>query len=583
MTPTNNEDTMLKRSRLVYALLACGFTAALMTTACSRPASNPEAKTETAATPMVQNAAPDLDTRLARWKRIDMPFDMSQLSPKEQQMVQKLIDACRQIENMYWRQSDPVGMKLWQDLAGATDATDKKVRRLLWINGSRWDLLDENHPFVGSEPMPPGHALYPARVTQDDIDTYLQAHPDQKDAIYGDRTMVVRGEDGALQAIPYHEAFKKFLEPAAQDLRDAADLSDDEAFANYLRLRADALLTDDYFKSDVAWVELENPKFDLIFAPYETYLDNLLGVKTSYGAAVLVRNEGESAKLAVFQKYVPAIQEALPLPAADLPSKEGKRAPMEVMDAPFRAGDLRHGYQAVADNLPNDPRIHEQYGSKRIFFKNFLDARVKVVILPLAQRLMQTDQADLVTADGFLTVVMMHEISHGLGPAFSRIDGKQVDTREAIGGTYSGLEEAKADVTGMFGLKWLVDHGALPAERLNEYYASYVGSLFRTVRFGTGEAHGRAVMMEFNFLSEKGAIQRGEDGRYTVDFDAMPGAIADLTKTLLTFEAKGDRAGVEAWLGKYGEMPDPLKQALDGTTDIPVDLDPVVPFKEGVE
>ena len=381
----------------------------------------------------------------------------------------------------------------------------------------------------------------------------------------------------------YHEAFKKFLEPAAQDLRDAADLSDDDAFANYLRLRADALLTDDYFKSDVAWVELENPKFDLIFAPYETYLDNLLGVKTSYGAAVLVRNDAESEKLAVFQKYVPAIQDALPLPAADRPSKHGKRAPMEVMDAPFRAGDLRHGYQAVADNLPNDPRIHEQYGSKRIFFKNFMDARVNVVILPLAQRLMQADQADLVTPDGFLTIVLMHEISHGLGPAFSRIDGKQVDTREAIGGAYSGLEEAKADVTGMFGLKWLVDHGALPQERLNEYYASYVGSLFRTVRFGTGEAHGQAVMMEFNYLSERGAIQRGEDGRYTVNFDAMPGAIAGLTKSLLTFEAQGDRAGVEAWLAKYGEMPDALRQALAGTTDIPVDLDPVVPFKEGVE
>jgi hypothetical protein len=271
----------------------------------------------------------------------------------------------------------------------------------------------------------------------------------------------------------------------------------------------------------------------------------------------------------------------LPLAAADLPSKRGKATPMEVMDAPFRAGDLRHGYQAVADNLPNDPRIHEQKGSKKIFFKNFMDARVNYVVLPIAKRLMRQDQAAKATGEGYLAAVLLHEISHGLGPAFARQSGKQVDIREAIGPVYSGLEEAKADVVGMFGLKWLVDHGALPKDRLEEYYDSYEAGIFRTLRFGTAEAHGRAEMMEFNYLSQEKAIVRDPaSGRYVVDYARIPTAIAQLAKELLEIEATGDRARAESWFKKYDTMPPDLKAALDTTKDVPVDVDPVVSFPE---
>src|SRR6202035_2960720 len=244
--------------------------------------------------------------------------------------------------------------------------------------------------------------------------------------------------------------YAEFLKPAATALRDAAALSDDPRFAKFLRLRADALLTDDYYQSDLAWLDLINPKFDLILAPYETYLDNLLGVKTSYGASVLIRNEQESKKLEVYQKYVPDLQEALPLNKADLPSKRGHLTPMEVMDAPFRTGDLLHGYQSVADNLPNDARVHAAKGSKKIFFKNFMDARVNYVVLPLAKYLMPTDQAARASDEGYLAAVVLHEISHGLGPAYARVNGKQVAITEAIGPVYSALEEAKADVVGMY-------------------------------------------------------------------------------------------------------------------------------------
>jgi hypothetical protein len=567
------------------------------------PAAPAAPRSPAVALPAPADLAPGLEQRLAKWKPVPMPWQSAGLSVRERQLVEKLVEACRQLESIYWRQSDPEALALYKALApaapgapgtaapsgaartaggaGAAGAPALQVlRRLLWINGSRYDLLDENRPLVGKQPAPPGRALYPEGATRQEIDAYVAAHPGARNAIY-DEHAVLRREGGKIVAVPYHVAYREFLAPAARALREAAALSGDPAFANFLRLRATALLDDDYYASDLAWLDLSNPKFDVIFAPYEVYLDDLLGVKTSYGAAVLVRNEAESAKLAVFQKYVPDLQDALPLLPPDRPSKRGRVAPMEVMDSPFRAGDLRHGYQAVADNLPNDPRVHERKGSKRIFFKNFMDARVRDVILPVAKRLMRPDQAAKASAGGYLAAVMMHEISHGLGPAFARRNGQQVDIRAAIGPAYSGLEEAKADVTGMYGLAWLTEHGALPKQRLEEYYCSYVAGIFRTVRFGTGEAHGRAEMMELNFLVEQGAIARDpRTGRYVIDFAKIPAVIGTLTRELLQIEATGNRRRAEVWFARYGAMPADLRSALAAAADVPVDLDPHGSFDE---
>ncbi len=305
-------------------------------------------------------------------------------------------------------------------------------------------------------------------------------------------------------------------------------------------------------------------------------------MKPSFGASVLIRNEEESQRLAVYQKYVPDIQDALPVDAAARPSKRGHLTPMEVMDAPYRAGDLRHGYQAVADNLPNDARIHQEKGTKKIFFRNFMDARVSYVVLPIARRLMEPGQAAKASGEGYLSFGILHEISHDLGPDFAHRDGKQVDIRESIGPAYSGLEEAKADVVGMFGLKWLVDHGALPKERLEEYYASYVAGIFRTLRFGTGEAHGRAQMMEFSYLVEQHALTY-KAGRYTIDLARIPAALTALAKELLEIEATGDRSRAEAWFAKYDRMPEELKTALAATSEIPVDINPVFAFPDKVQ
>ena len=571
----------LRRAFLSWAnllILTAYFWTARATGAQKRSPAQTDSETKLDTSTLV--VAPNLQAQLAKFKPVRMPFDASQLTPRERQMVGKLVEACQYLESIYWRQSDPEGLKLYRALAGSTAPRDIELRRFLKINGSRFDLIRDDAPFVGTSLRPLGRGLFPADLTKEEFDRYVAAHPDGKSALY-DPFTIVRRKGAMLEAIPYHIAYREWLDPAVKALREAAGLSDDPAFAKFLRMRADTLLTDNYFESDLAWVSLENPKFDVIFAPYETYLDDLLGVKTSYGAAVLIRNDAESRKLDVFQKYVPDIQDALPLAPEDRPSKRGHLSPMEVMDTPFRAGDLRHGYQAVADNLPNDPRIHEQKGSKKIFFKNFMDARVNYVILPVAKRLLRADQAALASAEGYLATTMMHEISHGLGPAFARTSAGQRDVREAIGPSYSGLEEAKADIVGLYGLKWLVDRGDLPKDKLRGYYASEVAGIFRTVRFGVAEAHGRAEIMEFNYFSERGVITRdAASGRYAIDLDHMPEAVAALAKELLEQEATGDRSRVEAWFAKYGSAPPALSKALEAASDVPVDIDPISAFPE---
>jgi hypothetical protein len=525
----------------------------------------------------------DLTAAVAKFQMISMPFSVTGLSPQEQNMAYKLVEASRYLDDIYWRQSDPKALALYKRLSGCNTVMAQKLRRFLMINGSRYNLLEENAPFIGTDPLPPGRALYPAGITRQEIEAYVARHPEKKDAIYNPLTVIKR-EGAELVAVPYHVEYAQWLKPAAAALREAAALSPDKPFAQYLRLRADALVTDDYYKSDLAWMDLDNPKFDVIFAPYETYLDDLLGVKASYGAAVLIRNQAESAKLATYMKYVPEIQEALPLPPEDKPSMQGHRTPMEVMSAPFRGGDLRHGYQAVADNLPNDPRIHQEKGTKKIFFKNFMDARVNSVVLPIGKLVMRDDQAPLASMDGYLAVVVMHEISHGLGPAFARTGAGKADIRQSLGPVYSAVEEAKADVAGLFGLAWLMEKGVLPVEKAREYYASYVAGIFRTVRFGVAEAHGRAEMMEFNYLAEQGAIARdAKTGRYAIEFIKMPGAIAQLAKELLEIEATGDRNRAEQWFRKYDAMPAELKSLLANVKDVPVDVDPVSAFGEQVQ
>jgi hypothetical protein len=572
-----------RSGRLWNGTITAPVFAAILIVSALFAATVPSAVSQSAPSSQLSISPQELATELAKFKPVKIPFDQSHLTDREKQMVAKLVDAAGLLDCIYWRQSDPEGLKLYLALADNKNAQNQMIRELLKINGGRFLQIEGDKPFIGTQPAPPGRGFYLPQETRANLEQGISTGRFQKSDVFSPYTvekMCAVGTDKEYWGPcfdPYHAAFGDFVNPMAADLRDAAALSDDPAFANFLRLRADALLNDDYYKSDLAWMDLENPKFDVVFAPYEVYLDGLLGVKTSYGASVMIRDDAESRKLALFQKYVPDFQDSLPLAAEDRPSERGKNQPMEVVDAIYRAGDLLHGYQAVADNLPNDPRIHEAKGSKKIFWKNFLDARVNYIILPLAERLMPADQAKMVTGEGTLDFVVLHEISHGLGPTF--VHGSKTGIGEAIGPQYSALEESKADITGMTCVKWLVDRGAIPKEKLNEIYASFLGESFRTIRFGIAEAHGAGAMMEISYLTEKGGIRRDPaTGLYSVDFEKMPAGMASLAKELLEQEATGDRARTEAWFKKYAVMPPELAAALAKGSDVPVDVDPDFDF-----
>ncbi|MBV9179721.1 MAG: Zn-dependent hydrolase [Acidobacteria bacterium] len=522
---------------------------------------------------------PDLPRRVERFRQVRMPLPEG-LSSRERKLISVLVDASRYLENIYWRQVDPEGLFLYQSLRASPRPADRMLRRLLWISGSRFDLTDNNVPFVVGAQGAPGGGFYPPGLSRSDIESYVREHPEKRAEIYSPTT-IVRWHGNDLEGLPYHIAFRGFLEPAAKDLRDAAALTPEPDFARYLRLRAEALLTDDYMASDLAWLELKRPKIDVIFAPYESYSDGLLGVKTTFGAAVLIRNAAESQRVEGFQKYVASIHDALPTRFEA--SETGRETPLEIMDSPFRAGDLAHGYQAVADNLPNDPRVHEEKGSKKVFFKNFMDARVNYTILPLARRLMPADDAAKVSSEGYLLGTLMHEIAHGFGPTFVRNQrGEKINLREQMGPIFAGLEEAKADVVGMFALEWLVAHAALPKQKLPEYYASYVAGNLRTIRFGAAEAHGQAEMMEFNYYLEHGGVCRLASGKYAVDYQKLPGQIEKLAKELLEMEATGDRTRAEDWFKHYDVLSLQAQKSLDSVTNVPIDIDPIFSFPQRV-
>lgn len=531
-----------------------------------------------------------LGSRIARWRSVEMPFRTQGLTPREIKMINKLVDASREIESIYWRQSDPYALTLQAQLKASHAMRDQQILRYLFLNGGQYDLLDENRSFISNEPAPPGRGFYPVHSTRQTVEAFANSHPGSRSELYSPYTLV--GAMGSeLVGLPYHSAFRTQLMEAAKDLREAATLSEDAEFATFLRARAEALLSDDYDKSDLLWLNLKTPKVDVIFAPYLTYLDQLLGVKTSFGAAILIRNEEESRKLEVFQQYIPQLQQSLPLDAQDKPSKQGQPSPMEVADSPFRTGDFLHGYQSVAASPANRPGSSAEKGTKKIFFKNFMDARVQHVILPLAHKMMNPSQSSAPTANGYLTVVIMHEISHGLGPTTARVDGKQVSIRESLGPIYSATEEAKADVTGMYGLRWLIEQRVLTPEREQEFEASYLAGILRSVRFGAAEAHSRAQLMEFNYLFEKGAIVAHAGTLslgtarvvFAINYAAFPSAIESLTRELLEVEATGDRVRAERWFARYGSMSTALQTSLESTTDIPVDIFPSFSWRVSVQ
>jgi hypothetical protein len=539
----------------------------------------------------------DLAGRLARWPAVEMPFRPHGLTPRQIQMIGKLVEAARQIDAIDWRQSDPYALTLAAQLKGSTAARDRQILRYFSINGGQYDLLDGLRSFINGEPAPAGRAFYPEganpEATRQGLEAYVHAHPASRAELYSPYTLV-RAMGSDLVGLPYRSAFRAPLLEAARDLREAAAFSDDAAFAEFLRARAEALLSDDYRASDRLWLALKQPQIDLILAPCLPQLDPVLGVKRSFAAAILLRNAEESRKLEIFQPYIAQIQQSLPLPEASRPAL----APftLEAVDSPLRAGALLHGYQTLAITLPDT--FPGTSGSRKIFFPSMIDARFQRVILPLTRKLMDPSQSGLPAANGYLTMAVMQEIGRSLGPDTDRPGPGQVSIREALGPLYPALDQAKADAAGMYATAWLLDRGVLPREREQELYACYLAELLRALLpYSATQPNPQAspqaspqpgpqaaaALMEFNYLFAQSAIvpHAGTRSRgtarvvFALDFARLPAAISALNRELLEVEASGDPARAKQWLARYSTPPPALRNALETSQDVAVDIFPI--------
>jgi len=516
----------------------------------------------------------ELERMLSRYAPSEMTFDARQLPVKDRTLLKHLVAAAQQIDEIFWRQSYAQAVEIRDRLNKARDSASVLLRHLVSLNAGPFDRLEDFKPFTGDRKFPPGAGFYPADLDKTEFEAYVEAHPDRRDALLSGLT-VIRRNGKELDAIPYSEAYAQWLDPAARELEAAASLAQNESLKRYLGSKAKALRTDDTFQTDCDWIDLKDSPYELVLGPFEVYDDQLMGIKTSYEASVAVRDAQESAKLAGYIAHLQELENNLPYPEADRRDLTGLASPMVVVRDIYRAGDLRVGYQAAATNLPNDPKVHEQKGSKKIFWKNIFEARVDKVILPISRVLMAPSQASQVTAQGVFEDVLMHELSHALGPRTVRGEEK-TPVNQKLGDLYSATEELKATVVGLVSMAWLIDHDLMPAAREEEHYASYLGSIFRAVRFGVGEAHGRASIVELNFLREKGAIRR-DDGaqRWSVDVGKMRPALRELTGNVLEIERAGNYDAAASLFAQFGSIPEDLAKDLEKVRSVPVEVEPI--------
>lgn len=524
--------------------------------------------------------SPNIELRVRQIPRTVIDYDRSLLNENEKQVVAKLVEASKLIEEIYWRQVSEQNPDYRLRLAEHANDSDRNRAAYQYFiaNKGRWDRLAEDEPFV--EPFgeaghkPPGAAFYPADLTKEEFERYVAAYPEQKDALQGLFT-VVRRQGDRLVTIPYSVHYREFLEPAAARLREAAALTQEPTLRDYLTKLADAFFKDNYRESDMAWMDLRGP-IEVIIGPYEVYEDGLFNFKASFESFVTVVDKPESDKLAIYAQHLPDMERNLPEPEEYKNPNRGTESPIRVVQEIFTAGDARTAVQTAAFNLPNDEVVREQKGSKKVLLKNVMDAKYRMSGRPIALRVLDAAQRDLLSFDAYFNFVLFHELSHGLGPGLiTQPNGERVDVRFLLKDTYSALEECKADVLGVWNILYAQDQKLLTAFDERQLFATYTGLHFRSMRFGVDEAHGRGTAVQWNWLREKGAIVPKGDGTYSVDFAKMRDGVRSLATELLTIQATGDYPRAQALLAKYGVSTPEIESVIAKLTDIPVDITPV--------
>ena len=519
-------------------------------------------------------AGPEPLKGLAKYATVDLTAPMDSLTEKERQMIPLLIQASAEMDALFWEQSYGEKEPL---LAGIADADQ---RRFVEINYGPWDRLEANAPVLESAgPKAAGANFYPKDMTKEEFEAACAAAPDKGAALKSLYTIVKR-EGAGLAAVPYSRAYAQRLQRASDLLKQAAALAEDPGLRRYLELRAAALVTDDYRASDVAWMEMKDNTIDVVIGPIETYEDQLFGYKAAFEGYVLVKDKEWSGRLARYASFLPSLQEGIPVPAEYKREKPGDEADLNAYDVVYYAGDCNAGSKTIAINLPNDESVQLEKGTRRLQLKNAMKAKFDQILRPISQILIDAEQRGHVTFDAFFANTMFHEVAHGLGIK-NTINGKGT-VREALKEQASALEEAKADVLGLYMITALHERGELGEADLKDNYVTFVASIFRSIRFGATSAHGRANLMAFNFLRDEGAFAEDQaTGAYTIDFDRMKQGLNRLAEKILKFQGDGDYEGVAAFMTAMNTIDDQLEYNLAdvGAARIPVD----VVFRQGTE
>ncbi len=509
------------------------------------------------------------EQEMAKYARIELKADLSGLDENQKKMVVLLIEASQIMDHLFWHQS------FGQERDLLDSISDRPTRALAWLNYGPWDRLNDDKPFVpGYGPKPVGARFYPADMTKAEFEA---ANIPGKKGLY---TLIRRNADKKLEAVPYHVAYAAELHHAAELLRQAAPLAKDEQFGNYLKMRADALETDNYQPSDFAWMDMKNNPIDIVIGPIETYEDKLFGYKASYEAYVLIKDQAWSKRLARFAQYLPELQKELPVPDKYKQEKPGTDSDLNAYDAIFYAGDSNAGAKTIAINLPNDEQVQLKKGTRRLQLENTMRAKFDQIMVPIAKELIVPDQVKNVTFNAFFENTMFHEVAHGLGIK-NTIDGKGT-VRKALKQYASSFEEGKADIVGLYLVTKLHDSGQLTEGTLHDNYVTFLAGIFRSVRFGAADAHGKANMVRFNFFKDHGAFTRDETtGKYRVNFDKMKDAMDALSATILEIQGDGDYAKAAKMMKDMAVIHPQLQADLARLSkdNIPVDIF----FKQGVK
>jgi hypothetical protein len=532
--------------------------------------------------------AEDLAAKVTQFAPAVLDFDDSVLAPWEKTVIVKLVAATDLMHELFAEQVSPENATWRAALAEYAGPGAEAARAYFDIMVGPWDRLDHDRPFLAVGAKPAGAGYYPPDLTKEEFDGWVAAHPADMEALTGYFTVIERaGTD--LRAVPYAERYRETLERAAALLREAAEVSQNASLAEFLRQRAGAFLSNDYYASDVAWMDITGSRIEPTIGPYEVYEDGLFGYKAAFESFLTVADSAASAELQQLKDHLPNLESRLPIPDRYRNPHRGFESPIRVVDEVYTGGDTRAGVQTTAFNLPNDARVVEEKGSKKVMLRNVMRAKFDKILTPIGQALLAPELSEQVAFQPWFTNVVMHELAHGLGPTtVTTPAGETLPVNRALRDTYSALEELKADVTGLHSLTVLAEQGVYDEAFVRAAFSGHLADLFRAVRFGASEAHGKANLIQFNWLRERNALRfttaAGEaapaggaaaETWYAADLDAVKGANRELAAEVLRIEATGDYERATAFLARYGVVNDELTGVLRRLTAVPVDIRPV--------